>query len=163
MFPATRRVSPLSSPNRSPSLPEPRSTRSTAVLTRSTRSLTYTLALVDVSRFQPPWLTTRPPSPSIQASRPSFTALGPSARHVLLDLHLVVNYRLRAPHLHTTSQETCTHSFRHGRVSNRLNLFVDHVDQSLITQKRTHKGTCQPCVRNLPLDECIVNTTTQIA
>ena len=51
---------------------------------------------------------------------------------------LAANYRLRTPHLHTTSQETCTHSFRHGRVSNRLNLFVDHVDQSLITQKHEH-------------------------
>ena len=47
----------------------------------------------------------------------------------LLDLHLAVDHRLRAPQLNTTSQETCrTHSFRHGNVSHQLNLFVDHVD-----------------------------------
>jgi len=33
-------------------------------------------------RCQPPRLVTRPPGPSVQASRPSFTAPGPSARHV---------------------------------------------------------------------------------
>ena len=41
-----------------------------------------TLALVDVPRCQPPQLVTRPPGPSVQASRPSFTTPGPSARHV---------------------------------------------------------------------------------
>jgi hypothetical protein len=33
-------------------------------------------------RSQPPRLVTRPPCPSVQASRPPFTTLGPSARHV---------------------------------------------------------------------------------
>jgi hypothetical protein len=64
-------------------------------------------------KCQPPRLVTRPLGPSVQASRPSFTTPGPSARHVLLDLHLAVDYHLRAPQLHTTSQETCTHNFRH--------------------------------------------------
>ena len=41
-----------------------------------------TLALVNVPRCQPPWLVLRRSSPSVQASRPSFTAPGPSARHV---------------------------------------------------------------------------------
>jgi hypothetical protein len=54
---------------------------------------------------------------------------GPSARHVLLDLHLTVGYRLRAPHLHNTSQETChTQGFRQGRVSHHSTYFVDHID-----------------------------------
>jgi hypothetical protein len=66
---------------------------------------------------------------SVQASRPSFTALGLSARHVLLDLHLAIDHRIRAPHLHNTSQETCRiHSFRHARVSHHSTYFVDHID-----------------------------------
>jgi hypothetical protein len=53
---------------------------------------------------------------------------GPSARHVLLDLHLAVGYRLRAPHLHNTSQETCrTQGFRQGRVSHHSTYSVDHI------------------------------------
>ena len=80
-------------------------------------------------KCQPPWLVTRPLGPSVQASRPSFTAPSPSARHVLLDLHLTVDHRIRAPHLHNTSQKTCrTHSFRHGRVSHHSTYFVDHID-----------------------------------
>jgi hypothetical protein len=79
-------------------------------------------------KCQPPRLVTRPLGPSVQASRPSFTTPGPSARHVLLDLHLAVDYLLRAPHLHTTSQETCTYSFRHGRISYHSTYFVDHID-----------------------------------
>jgi hypothetical protein len=78
-------------------------------------------------KCQPPWLVTRPLGPSVQASCTPFTTPGPSARHVLLDLHLTVNYRLRAPHLHTMSQDTCTHSFRHGRVSHHSTYFVDHM------------------------------------
>jgi hypothetical protein len=58
------------------------STCMSAVLTRSTRSLPCTLALVDVPRCQPPWLVTRPTSPLIQPSRLSFIAPGPLARHV---------------------------------------------------------------------------------
>jgi hypothetical protein len=80
-------------------------------------------------KCQPPRLVTQPLGPSVQASRLPFTTLGPSARHVLLDLHLAVDYRLSAPHLHTTSQETCrTHSFHHGRVSHHSTYFVDHID-----------------------------------
>ena len=80
-------------------------------------------------KCQPPRLVTRPLGPSVQASLPSFTAPGTSARHVLLDLHLAVDHRIRAPHLHNTSQKTCrTHSFRHGRVSHHSTYFVDHID-----------------------------------
>jgi hypothetical protein len=74
------------------------------------------------------------------ASHPASGSLGPSltsvlhpfslsARHVLLDLHLAVGYRLRAPHLHNTSQETYrTQGFRQGRVSHHSTYFVDHID-----------------------------------
>ena len=80
-------------------------------------------------KCQPPRLVTRPLGPSVQASRPSFTAPGLSARHVLLDLHLAVDHHILAPHLHNTSQQTCrTHSFRHGRVSHHSTYFVDHID-----------------------------------
>ena len=78
-------------------------------------------------KCQLPRLVTWPLGPSVQASRPSFTAPGLSARH--LDLHLAVDHRIRAPHLHNTSQKTCrTHSFRHGRVSHHSTYFVDHID-----------------------------------
>jgi hypothetical protein len=54
---------------------------------------------------------------------------GPSARHILLDLHLVVGYRLHAPHLHNASQETCrTQGFHQGRVSHHSTYFVDHIN-----------------------------------
>jgi hypothetical protein len=80
-------------------------------------------------KCQPSRLVTRPLGPSVQASGPSFTAPGPSARLVLLDLHLAVDHRIRAPHLHNTSQKTCrTHSFHHGRVSHHSTYFVDHID-----------------------------------
>jgi hypothetical protein len=80
-------------------------------------------------KCQPLQLVTRPLGPSVQASCPSFTAPGPSARHILLDLHLVVDHRIQSPHLHNTSQETCrTHSFRHGRVSHRSTYFVVHIN-----------------------------------
>jgi hypothetical protein len=88
-------------------------------------------------KCQPPWLVTRPLGPSVQASRPPFTTPGLSARHVLLDLHLTVYYRLRALHLHTTSQETYTHSFRHGRVSHHLTYFMDHIDNHSSQNKHT--------------------------
>jgi hypothetical protein len=89
-------------------------------------------------KCHPPWLLTRPVGPSVQASRPPFTTPGPSARHVLLDLHLAVDYRLRALHLHTTSQETCrTHSFRHGRVSHHSTYFVDHIDNNSSQNEHT--------------------------
>ena len=51
-----------------------RSTCSTVVLTRSTRSLPCTLALADVPRCQPPLLVTRSSSSSVQASRSIGTA-----------------------------------------------------------------------------------------
>jgi hypothetical protein len=61
---------------------------------------------------------------------PSLTSVlhpsGPSARHVLLDLHLTVGYRLRAPHLHNTSQETCrTQGFCPYTTSSSI--YVEHV------------------------------------
>jgi hypothetical protein len=83
------------------------------------------------------------------ASHPASGSLGPSlmsvlhpsspsARHVLLDLHLTVGYRLRAPHLHNTSQETCrTQGFRQGRVSHHSTYFVDHIDNHSSQNKHT--------------------------
>jgi hypothetical protein len=79
-------------------------------------------------KCQPSRLVTRPLGPSVQVSRPPFTTPSSSAWHVLLDLHLTVDYRLHAPHVHTMSQETCTHSFRQGRVSHHSTYFVDHID-----------------------------------
>jgi hypothetical protein len=63
---------------------------------------------------------------------------GPSARHVLLDLHLAVSYRLCTPHLHNTSQETCrTQGFHQGRVSHHSTYFVDHIDSHSSQNKHT--------------------------
>jgi hypothetical protein len=74
-------------------------------------------------KCQPLRLVTRPLGPSVQASRPSFTAPGPSTRHVLLD------HRIQAPYLYNTSQETCrTHSFRHDRVSHHSTYFVIYIN-----------------------------------
>ena len=101
-------------------------------------------------KCQPPRLVTRPLGPSVQASRPSFTAPGLSARHVLLDLHLAVDHRIRAPHLHNTSQKTCrTHSFRHGRVSHHSTYFVDHIDNH--SSQNEHTRVLVNLVFALPL------------
>jgi hypothetical protein len=60
-----------------------RSTCTSTVLTRSTQSLLHVhLCLLMSPKCQPPRLITWPPGPSVQASRPSFTATGPSAWHV---------------------------------------------------------------------------------
>jgi hypothetical protein len=88
-------------------------------------------------KCQPPRLVTRPFGPSVQASRPPFTTPGPSARHVLLNLHLVVDHRLRAPYLHNTSQECRTHSFRHSKVSHHSTYFMDHIDNHSSQYKHT--------------------------
>ena len=78
------------------------------------------------SRCQPLRLVTRPSGPSVQASRPPFTALGLSVRHVST---WPSSRRRPLPSSSISNQETChTHSFRHGNVSHQLNLFVDHVD-----------------------------------
>jgi hypothetical protein len=88
-----------------------------------------TLALVDV-----PDVSHRGWSPGLLVPR-SKPHVRPSPlplyRHdtSLLDLLLAVDHRLRAPHLHNTSQETCRiHSFRHGRVSHHSTYFVNHID-----------------------------------
>jgi hypothetical protein len=98
-------------------------------LTRSTRSLPCTLALVnvlDVSHCS--WS----PSLLVPRSKPRVRPSPlPVHRHdtSLLDLHLAVDHRLRAPHLHNTSQVTCrTHSFRYGKVGHHSTYFVDHID-----------------------------------
>jgi hypothetical protein len=108
---------------------EPRSTCASSVLTRSTQSLPCTVVLVDV-----PDVSHRGWSLGLQVLRPK-PHVRPSPlpvhRHStsLLDLHPAVDHRLRAPHLHNTSQETCrTHSFRHSRVSHHSTFFVNHVD-----------------------------------
>jgi hypothetical protein len=81
--PVTRRVSPPSSTTRAPSHLEPPLNLHVRCLDLvNTVTPLCTLALVDVSRCQPLRLVTRPPGPSVQASRPSFTAPGPSAQHV---------------------------------------------------------------------------------
>jgi hypothetical protein len=96
---------------RPPSPPEPRSTRTSAVLTRSTRSLPCILALVDVPDVSycgwSPDLLVPQSKPHVRLS----LLLVHWHNTSLLELHLTVDHCLRAPHLHTTSQETCS---RHG-------------------------------------------------
>jgi hypothetical protein len=114
-------------------------TPSSSILTQSTSSSSpmYTCTC-RCPRCQPPRLVTRPPGPSVQASRPSFTAPSPSTQHILLDLHLTIDHRIRAPHLHNTSQETCrTHSFCHGRVSHHSTYFMDHIGNHSSQNKHT--------------------------
>jgi hypothetical protein len=103
----TQHVSPPSSTGCPPSPLEPRSTHTSAVLTRSTRSLSCTPAFVivpDVSHLS--WS----PGLLVPQSKLHFCPSPlPVNRHgtSLLDLHLAVDHRLRALHLHTASQETC--------------------------------------------------------
>ena len=71
-------------------------------------------------KCQPLRLATRRSGPSVQASRPPFTAPGPSARHVLLGLHLAVGFRIRssAPAQHeprNTSLDTPQCASEHSR------------------------------------------------
>jgi len=46
------------------------------------------------------------------------------------------------------------------RLVHKLNPKCQSVDNHS-SSGSNHKGTYQPCIRNLPLDECIVNTMTQ--
>ena len=65
----------------------------------------------------------------------------------LLDLHLAIDHRLRAPHLRTTSQETyCTTQLTPWLV-HKLNPRRESRWQSLITNPN-HKGTYQRYVHN---------------
>jgi hypothetical protein len=127
--PPPRRVSPPSSTGRPPSPPESRSTRTSAVLTRSIWSLSYTLALVDV-----PDVSHHDWSPGflVHWSKPHVCPSPlPVHQHgtSLFNLHLTVDHCLRTPQLHNISQKTCcTYSFRHDRVSHHSTFFVDHVD-----------------------------------
>jgi hypothetical protein len=78
---STRVTSSLTA--RSPSLPEPPFDLHVCHLDSiNTITPPCTLALVDVPKCQPLRLVTRPPSPSVQALRPSFIAPSPSARYV---------------------------------------------------------------------------------
>ena len=90
-----------------PRLPKPRLNRTSIVLTWSTWSLPCTLALVDVPNVSHyGWsldLLVPQSKPHIRTS-PLWVHRHDTS---LLDLHLIVDHRLRAPHLHTTSQETC--------------------------------------------------------
>jgi len=66
-------------------------------------------------RCQPPRLVTRPPGPSVQASRPSFTTPGPSARHGTTSF---TSPSTTASELHTCTPKTKRHvaqpNSRHG-------------------------------------------------
>ena len=94
-------------------------------------------SLVAVPGCQPPQLILRPPVPQSKPHvRPSPLSVH---RHgtSLLDLHLAFDHCIRARHLHNTSQRTCALS----------QLTITHHSRLGI----------HPCIRNLPLDECIVN------
>src|SRR5579859_7600145 len=73
----------------------PSSACAPAILSQSTRSLPCSCAR-RCPKCQPLRLATRRSGPLVQASRPPFTAPGPSARHVLLGLHLAVGFRIRS-------------------------------------------------------------------
>ena len=109
-------------PTGPPCIPEPHSTRTSAILTQSTQSLSCSLALVDVLGVShhdwSPCLLVCQSKPHI---RPSPLRVH---RHdtSLLDLHLVVDHHLRAPQPHTTNQETCRTTQLTPKVSHQLNL-----------------------------------------
>jgi hypothetical protein len=113
-------------------------------------------------RYQPPRLVTRHPGLSVQASYPSFTAPGLSAQHV----PTWPSPRRRPPPPSSTpihhKPRDMSHNPTHAMVSHKLNLGCGSRWQSLIT-KMNYKSTYQPCIRNLPLDKCIVNTNTRTA
>ena len=73
----------------------PRSTCAPGILSQSTRSLPCSCAR-RCPKCQPLRLATRRSGPSVQASRPPFTAPGPSARHILLGLRLAVGFRIHS-------------------------------------------------------------------
>jgi hypothetical protein len=107
-IPATRHVSPPSSTAPAPSLPEPHSTCTSAVLTQLTWSLLHVHLRLSMSpdvshRSRSPGLLVPRSKPHIRPSPLSVHRRGMS----LLDLYLTVDHRLQAPHLHTTSQKTC--------------------------------------------------------
>jgi len=113
-----------------PSLPKPRSTHTFTVLTWSTRSLPCTLALVDVLDVSHCGWS---PGLLVCQSKPHIHPLALQVhRHntSLLDLHLAVDHRVRAPHLHTTSQETCCIPNLQSQQRLVINsiLVMDHVD-----------------------------------
>ena len=141
-------MAPPSSTARMPSLPEPPLDLHNRRLDLVNTVTPCILALVNVPRHQSPQLVARPPGPSVQAQHPSFTAPGPSAR-TRMTFTFAADHCLRLPRLHTTSQET--------RCTTQLTQSVDNHSSS----SSNHKDTYQPCVRNLPLDECIVNTKTR--
>jgi hypothetical protein len=101
----------LSSTARSPSPSHPRLTWSTS--TRSTPS-PHVHLFFDGPKCQPHTVSLSALSPSVQVSRPSFTAPSPSAR-TRLTFYITID-RLSAPHLCTTNQETycTTPRSRHG-------------------------------------------------
>ena len=85
-----------------------RSTCSTTILTRSTRSLLH----VHLRLLMSPSVSHHGWSPGLlvpQSKPHARPSLLPVHRHdtSLLDLHLTIDHRLRAPHLRTTSQEAC--------------------------------------------------------
>ena len=63
----------------------------------------------------------------------------------LLDLHLAIDHRIRPPHIHTTSQETCCTTQLTPWLVHKLNPRRESRWQSLITNLN-HKGTYQPYV-----------------
>jgi hypothetical protein len=86
---------------------EPRSTCTSAILTQSTRSLLHVhlcllMSLDVIHRGWSPGLPVRRSKPHVHPSPLSVHRHSTS----LLDLHIAVDHRIRAPHLRTTSQET---------------------------------------------------------
>jgi hypothetical protein len=92
---------------------------------------------LSISRCQPPWLVTRPPGPSVQASHSSFTAPGLLARYV----PTWPSPRHRPPSPSSTpahhKPKDMSHSPTHTIVSHKLNLGRGLRWQSLITKWTT--------------------------
>jgi hypothetical protein len=121
-------------------------TCSSSVLTWSTWSLPYTLVLVDDPRCQPPmvdhsasWV------PQSKPHHPSFTTPSPSA-WTRLTFTFAVDHCLWAPHLRTTSQETCCTTQLTPRLFQQLNP-RRYSSLTITHHTSNHKGTYQPCVR----------------
>ena len=106
-----------------------------------------TLGFVDVPICQSPQLVARPPSPSVQAQHPSFTAPGPSAR-TRMTFTFTADHCLRLPRLRTTSQETRCMTRLTPRLVLKLNPKCKSVDNHS-SLSSNDKGTYQPCVRKI--------------
>jgi hypothetical protein len=99
-------------------------------------------------RCQPLRPITRPPGLSVQVSCSSFTAPGPSARHVFTWL----SPRRRPPPPSSTLPHHKPRDMSHNPTHTMVRSQTQHRSWIILTithHNSNHKGTCQPCVRKL--------------